>query len=181
MLRCSCRVLILGPPASGKTAVAQTVAASSGAKWLDLDPYAINVAEGSGGRDAMTDAMIDIAAALLLKAADAVDRCIVELPHHDYMTLGRNLPGLFRGVAGCVLFVCSPLTVIRRNAERSRPVPTDYVERCCEAAVLLGRRLSEDCAFPVLVLNIDDSSERVVEHQVMNFLRPILTVCRHGA
>lgn len=149
------RIALLGAPGSGKTSLAKRIASHWELPFLNLDPYVVEMAAHEGDPDAVTDEMIDMACRRLFEAAMDQLNVVVEIPHHDYASLFLENRGWLSELQYCCVLECDADVVLSRNSRRARPVPADYVLRCCRATKVFIDRW--DLKTPIRFLSIDST------------------------
>lgn len=146
------RILLVGPPAAGKSAVARClVAMFPKCAYLNLDEDIRSVSNEVGNPKRLTDHHIDEATRRFLSKAMSKEFVVAELPHHDYVSL-VNSSTLVLDQFVCIAVLSADYEVLKqREIARSHDVPIDYIARCVggTAALLctLGERSSPWLAF----------------------------------
>ena len=165
------RVLLAGPPAAGKTCVAQCLqAALAGCEYLGLDTQVQALCAERGHTGPLPDKMVDEAVLRLLSSLPDAPSAIVELPHHDYIAL------LAAGILDleqydCVAVVTAPYRALReREATRQHGVPLQYIARSVGGSEALCAWLS-DSGVPFLRFDSQLTEARYISECIIDFLR----------
>jgi tRNA uridine 5-carbamoylmethylation protein Kti12 len=134
------KILLLGSPASGKTTLAQKLLLLiEKASYFSLDNEVTLLCE----RYKVTDESIDIAVSNLLKHMVNKHKVIIELPHHNYISLIKSKL-LNLSSFDILVTIEAPLDILlERNNNRTYPVPSEYVVRCERAMTELVGHLTD--------------------------------------
>lgn len=138
------RILVLGPPASGKSSVIATLLARiHGLEHLSVDDQINLLARRYGWVGPLSDVDIDLAVTHLVDCASSKTNVCVELAHHDYLTLVDS-ELLALGSYDVVAILNAPLRVlVDRNRRRGGAVPELYIGRCHGATAALTEHLKD--------------------------------------
>lgn len=166
----SCRILLAGPPAAGKTSVARAfLEQTDGLSHFALDEDIRRMCASRSHTGRLSDDFIDEAVAALMQRS-AGKPGLIELPHHDYIAL------ISRGILksdefDLVLIVEADFPELeRREANRAHDVPLDYVARCLGAAAAF-RALITQLNKSFLIFNTSTTPPEHVALCAIDYLR----------
>lgn len=138
------KLLLAGPPASGKSSLASHLqAALPQCEYVSLDTEVLALCAERQHRGPLPDDMIDEAVRRLLTNLKGDSPLIVELPHHDYITLVKT-NRLNPAEYACTTVITAPYEALRqREQQRGHSIPREYIARCVGAAEALCAWLGE--------------------------------------
>lgn len=146
------RLLMLGAPATGKSAVVQCLASARpiAPRYSNLDEEVLAICETRGLEGPLPDAIVDEAVAALL-SSNHDGPWICELPHHDYVSLIAGGSLRLEDFDCVAILTASYETLRSRNAHRKFQVPEVYIARCVGSTAALIAWLTQHGAVPWLV------------------------------
>ena len=163
------RVLLLGPPAAGKSSLAQAFS-RFGLAHYSLDSEVFRLCKEKSYNGSLSDAMILEAVKRFIASIPDKNPAIVELPHHDYLDLIKNDELQLSGYDCIVLLTASYATLCKRNGARERRVPDLYIARCIGGIESLVSWMTFE-SLPWLRFDMDLFTFPQVATSILNFLR----------
>jgi predicted kinase len=149
--------IIVGPPAAGKSLILQMLIENQKLLIADqLDVYIDAICEIRGiKKGPINDDLIEEAARKLFSRKRKNN--VVEIAHHDYIQLAKkgiiNLDDI-----DVMLVVSASLdTCLKRNRDRPKTVPPQYIERCAKSLQNWVKYVSEHS--DVRVYHVDSEKD----------------------
>lgn len=171
------RILILGAPGSGKTTLSRGLFATDPQmRPVQLDDDISRLVREQGWSSPLTDDQIGQGVASLLTRASGTHSCVVELAHHDYISLLQQDRVRLEDYDQTVLLVAPLGTLLSRNLQRTQQVPNDYIARCFGAVTALVEYLSWQNRKGWFAIDTTISSLAQVQSVLADILRH-----RHGS
>lgn len=175
------RVLLLGPPASGKSTVGlalRDLVRGSGIRFVQLDDFIDSgvrtaATRGSSVSVPLVDEFIDSCVTSLMAHSITLPSCIVELAYHDHRRLIARLGAQLSSFTHVIVFRASAATLMARNSFREVRIPETYILRCwndvesCVGKGVFSATWGNAC----IVLQIDGNPSQEVTRRVANFVR----------
>lgn len=147
-------LLILGPPAAGKSTIGKEAAKQLGRRFLNLDDYVRGDFDSTNSLQPMTDFEVDAALDNLFN--DCMFGDLVEFSHHDYKNALKNLQQKIPQSPSIAVVAAEREICLHRNQLRKDPVPVEYVERCIVSSRLLQDELTNSSNIDYCVINSDN-------------------------
>lgn len=166
-VRLNSRVLLLGPPAAGKSSLAENLT-QFGLTHYNLDHEVFRLCKEKSHSGLLPDTIILEAVKRFIGSIQKPKPAVVELPYHDYLSILNELE---LSEYDCIaLLTASWNTLCQRNQDRENSVPEIYIARSLGAVTSMTSWLSSGC-MPWLCFDMDLFTIPQVTATILDFLR----------